>query len=280
MSSFNSATSSPMPKANRLNAPSQPTSAPSPTPSNSSNMGGTKRKRPDINITYSQPMLTGTGESLLSKVHYALRYLQDKGTWLSFQEILNYCFANGEITDNVRHAFKRVITSHDRVEYDPAANKGKGAYRFKPKHNVRNADELRAYLQKRPNAQGISVKELKEGWPDAVKSIDLLEKRGELLVTRMKKDNAPKMVWQNDPTLTYNIEPEFKNAWHSIQLPANMDELRSKLEAAGLKPTSASKDPNAVVKPKEKKRKTTRKSGKQTNVHMVGILRDYSHKRK
>ncbi|KAF2460575.1 hypothetical protein BDY21DRAFT_335802 [Lineolata rhizophorae] len=242
-----------------------------------------KRKRPfDVpTAPASQPQDANTGQNIMTQVHFAVEYLRKKDKAMSFKDIITYLsIPVDQDRDSVAKTIRRILRTHKRVEYDKDGFNGQGSFRYRPVHPVRNADELKAYLQSRPTAQGIPVRELKEGWPDAIQAIDGMERKGELLVTRMKKDNVPKMVWQNDPTLSQPLDPHFKAMWHTIPLPTNPDELRMKLESAGLKPTSA---PNANLlapKPKEKKKKAPRRGGKQTNTHMLGILRDYSHKRK
>jgi transcription initiation factor TFIIE subunit beta len=85
--------------------------------------------------------------------------------------------------------------------------------------------------------------------------------------------------WGNDPSLMHTMDPDFMNEWHRIQIPANPDDLRNSLLAAGLKPSSAPRQAVAS-KPDKKKRKAPRRGGKQTNTHMQSILKDFSHMRK
>jgi len=77
----------------------------------------------------------------------------------------------------------------------------------------------------------------------------------------------------------HEVDPEFKHEWHHIIIPQGQDDLRKTLIAAGLKPSSAPRLPT-TTKPKETKRKTARRGGKQTNTHMASILKDFSHLRK
>ena len=76
----------------------------------------------------------------------------------------------------------------------------------------------------------------------------------------------------------HHVDQEFKNEWHQIMIPAGQDDLRKTLLQAGLKPSSTARAPT-TTKPKETKRKVNRKGGKQTNTHMGGILKDFSHLR-
>lgn len=77
----------------------------------------------------------------------------------------------------------------------------------------------------------------------------------------------------------HTMDPEFTNEWHKIQIPPNPDDLRNSLVGAGLKPSSAPRQ-FAASKPDKKKRKAPRRGGKQTNLHMANILKDFSHMRK
>lgn len=86
----------------------------------------------------------------------------------------------------------------------------------------------------------------------------------------------PRMVWADDPSLISKFDPEFRRIWEQTKLP---DEavLMTELMKAGIAPTNKK---GVVAKPKPKaepKKKRARKTGKTTNTHMTGILRDYSH---
>jgi transcription initiation factor TFIIE subunit beta len=250
-------------------------SAPSPTPSVSST-GGAKRKRPEEKEVYSQPRETGTGQHIYTQFTYTIEHLKADQKWYSLKEILNYLNirADDPIVPQLVALFRSSRDSN-RIEYDPK----KDLYRYRPKYDIRNAAQLKGWLQNQKSAVGLPVKELKDGWRNAPEAINELEKKNEILVGRHKKDAQPKTVWINDPSLMHKMDPDFQAAWHKIPLPPNPDDLRGKLLAAGLKPSSA---PRKVVTsgPKEKKRKAARRGGKQTNTHMQSILKDFSHLRK
>ncbi|KAI9858206.1 MAG: hypothetical protein M1813_007855 [Trichoglossum hirsutum] len=265
-------------------------SAPTPRPStpSGSSVSDLKRKRPDnaSTIVYSQPADTGTGRYIMTQVTYAVDYLKSKETPQTLASIIGYLSLQTQTSDSKR-TIADILKNHDRVEFTPVGTPGKasntwdsGTYRFRPIHNIRSATELLAYLQAQPSAQGLSVKELKDGWSGAEEAIDLLESQSQLLVTRNKKDNHARMVWSNDPSLSQNIDPEFQARWHKIKIPVS-GELPGELSKAGLKPTSV--DPATVVKKvvpgKKERQKRPRRGGRQTNTHMAGILRDYSSKK-
>lgn len=263
-------------KPNKSLSASQLNNAPS--PANSTTSAG-KRKRTEPNeVPYSQPAITGTGQEFATQVIYAIDYIKDKDKPLSFDDIVGYLSLHNAPEQYIT-TLQRILRAQSRLEYNRKGLNGVGTFAYRPFHNVRSADDLKGYLQKRTTAQGVSVKELKDGWKGADKAIAVLERAGEVLVTHLKKDNAPKMVWQNDPTLVHHVDVDFHRLWHSAHLPADPEELRSRLEQAGLKPASAPK-PAVTAKAKDKKKKVSRRVGRQTNTHMNNILRDYSHKRK
>jgi len=254
-------------------------SAPSPTPSNSSSSGA-KRKRPVIEdatpgTVWSQPTETGTGSHLMTQVTYAIDRLRKANGPLSFEDLASYLSIPKSETE-LRRQLLTILRSPEqpRIQWD-----GKDQFRYKPKNNVRSAEQLKGFLQNQKAALGLSVKDLKDGWTDAAEAIEELERKKELLVTHNKKDGSARTVWINDPTLMHTVDPDFLNEWHKIPLPPNPDDLRNKLVVAGLKPSSAPKEVVAS-KPKEKKKKAPRRGGRQTNTHMASILKDYSHKRK
>ncbi|KAH8672665.1 hypothetical protein BGZ60DRAFT_526968 [Tricladium varicosporioides] len=271
-------------------APTAPESAPSPAPSNVSNTSksekDTKRKREvQQNVVFSQPVATGYGAEAFTQVTYVIEFLKKKNEPKTFQEILKY-LSQVHIEEHKKRFIAQILRRHDRITWqaDPQLKKQDwytGTFLHRPLINVRNKQDLLLYLQNRTDAQGVSVKDLKDGWPDCEVAIDELEKEHKLLVTRTKKDNHARMVWSNDPTLVHHVDSEFQIMWHKTELPSP-DELVRKLIDAGQKP--ASEDPSkrvkAAPKAKEKKKKAPRKGGKVTNQHMLHLLKDYDKHRK
>lgn len=261
-------------------------SAPSPAPSNASNdsradVKDVKRKREPQNVVFSQPQATGYGVEAYTQVTYVIEFLKKKNEPKTFTEILQYLSLHPG--DANAATIARILKKHDRVHFtpDPKASGSDlmaGVYAHRPVINVRTKAELIAYLQRKSDAQGVSVKDLKDGWPDCEGPLDELEKEHKILVTRTKKDNHARMVWSDDPSLVHSIDAEFSVMWHQTELPS-VDELVRKLQEAGQKP--ASEDPSKRVKAagpgKEKKKRATKKGGKITNTHMQFLLRDYSH---
>lgn len=245
--------------------------------SSSQTAGDPKRKRHDADIVYSQPANTGTGKDIMTQVIFAIEHLKAKMTPLKYEDILNYLSVRqqGHDTGYIQ-ALRRILQSHEKIDYDPNGANGEGTFSFRPPHNIRNPEQLLQKLQSQSTAQGMNVRELREGWPNVVEAINSLEKEGKLLVTRNKKDNHPRMVWTNDPSLNQHFDSEFRQIWEKIRVPDH-ETVTEELEKAGITPTSKSKVIKARPKMENKKVKKARRSGKTTNTHMAGILRDYSH---
>lgn len=170
-------------------------SAPSPTPSNAS-ASGAKRKRPDDgtpNIVYSQPQETGTGSHIYTQLTYTVEHLRANQRWMSFKEITDYLNVP-ENDHQTRHHLTELFRSNNpqnRIAYNPADN----TYRYRPKFEIRNASELKGYLQNQKSAQGLSVKDLKDGWSAVQDELKSLEDRKEVLVKRNQKDQQARTVY-------------------------------------------------------------------------------------
>ncbi len=265
-------------------APPAPSSAPSPAPSNSSATSKAetkeaKRKREPTNVVYSQPAATGYGTNAYTNITYAIEFLKKKRVPKTFKEILEH-LSQVHADDQHKRTMASILRKHGQVTWmeDPKSSKwDSGTFAHKPIIDVRSKEGLIAYLQKRDSAQGVSVKDLKDGWPECEDGIDELEKEHKLLVTRTKKDNHARMVWLDDPTLNHSVDAEFQGMWKAVEL-VSVDELVRKLQEAGQKP--ASEDPSkrikAAPKAKEKKKRPSRRGGKTTNTHMMHLLRDSS----
>ena len=256
-----------------------PGPSPAPTHSSASRQNDLKRKRPEqSNVVYSQPADTGTGKNIMTQVTYAIDYLKDKNTPKTFTEIIGHLSVHNSGKD-YQSMIKTILMKHDKVNYDPKNDGGEGTFSFRPVHDIRNPDKLLGHLQSQPTFKGLSVRELKDGWNGAEESIDELEDQGKLLVTRNKKDDHAKMVWPNDPSLSFTIDEEFQSVWHKIRLP-EAGALADELEKAGLMPANKSGVVKANPVKQEKKTKKPRRGGKTTNLHMIGVLKDYSHLKK
>ncbi|EAW06939.1 transcription factor TFIIE subunit TFA2 [Aspergillus clavatus NRRL 1] len=249
-----------------------PSSTPTPTPGSDA-----QRKRQNADIVYSQPANTGTGKDIMTQVLFAIEHMKAKGVPLRFSDIVSYLSLQHRANDQgYIQALRRILQVHEKVQYDASGANGEGTFAFRPPHNIRTAEQLLQKLQAQSTAAGMSVRELREGWPNVEDTINRLEKEGKLLVTRNKKDDHAKMVWANDPSLVQHFDEEFRQIWEKIKIP-DQQTVKEELEKAGITPTNKNKVVKARPKIEHKKVKKTRRSGKTTNTHMMGVLRDYSH---
>lgn len=251
--------------------------APSSAPTPSSTNELLKKKRHDPDIVYSQPANTGTGKDIMTQVLFAIEHMKNKNVALKFSDIISYLSLQSRAHDQgYVQALRSILQMHEKVEFDPSGANGEGTFRFRPTHNIRNPEQLLKHLQNQKTASGMSVRDLKEGWPNAEEGINQMEKEGKLLVTRNKKDDHPKMVWANDPSLIERFDDEFKQIWEKIKIP-DPNVVKEELEKFGITPTNKNKVVGPRVVAPSRKAKKPRRSGKTTNTHMTGILRDYSH---
>ena len=236
-----------------------------------------KRKRNDAEIIYSQPANTGTGKDIMTQVFFAIEHLKTKGVPLKFSDILSYLSLQNRAHDQgYVQALRSILQVHEKVEYDAQGANGEGTFNFRPPHNIRSAEQLLQKLQAQTTAAGMNVRELREGWPSVEETINQLEKEHKLLVTRNKKDDHAKMIWADDPSLAQHFDDEFRQIWGKIRVPDQLT-VMEELEKAGITPTSKNKVTKARPMVEKKKPRKPRRSGKTTNVHMMGVLRDYSH---
>lgn len=262
---------------------------PSPSPSIASTTsaiaGGTaastpKKKRPlgDGSEIFSQPALTGTGMELGTQLVYAVTHLKAKERALPIKDIVDHLSRRprdetelAEVAEGLRR--------HPRVKWNPdptvvEQTAFSGTYEHNPViPGVNSKETLLAHLQGKKDAMLVDVKDLEDGWPKArlYPALTELERAHKILVIRTKKDNAPKYVWQDDASLWNEVEPDFQNMWHKVNVPP-LDEITHKLKANGQKP--ASDDPRdktaKVDKPKPKKKKKAPRN--LTNTHLKGHL--------
>ncbi|KAL2258038.1 hypothetical protein VTK26DRAFT_8801 [Humicola hyalothermophila] len=241
-----------------------------------------RKDRDTPNIVYSQPAMTGTGDSIISQMSFAVRWLQGKDEPQTYQDVLGYLSVTGR-PENEQEYFVEQMRRHPQIQWIPDPNLSEqtwrsGTYVHRPAiPNVKNKTQLLAYLQKKTDASGVSVKDLKDGWPDCEPAIAELEAEHKVLVVRAKKDGSARMVWLDDPSLFHEVDPQLKLMWSRVEVPS-VENIVQRLLAAQQKP--ASEDPRTKVTqvPKaEKKKKRVQRRGKSTNTHMEHLLKDYSH---
>lgn len=261
--------------------------SPSPSATSDTNTPTAKRKRDAPAETWSQPQLTGYGAEVKTQMTFAVDYLKKKGEPKSVTDILDFLSLNNYPDEHKRELVEG-LRGHPRVDWKPNANLSEqtwrtGTYEHRPIiPNVKDATSLLGHLQKKTDASGVSVRDLKDGWPDCEDTLSSLERQHKVLVVRTKKDNFPRYVWPNDASLHHSVQLEFGSMWHRVPIPS-LDDMHRKLTGAGLKPTS--EDPHKLnsglpAKQKQQKKRAGKRIGKATNVHMQHLMQDYSGMRR
>ncbi|QPG94441.1 hypothetical protein C2857_006062 [Epichloe festucae Fl1] len=269
-------------KATSLAPPS-----PSPSAASDSTTPTAKRKRDMVpDVPFSQPQLTGYGAEVKTQMAFAVEYLKKKGEQKTMTDIIDHLSLRGYSEEHKRELAEG-LRGHPRVDWRPDGAPGEqtwraGAYTYRPViRGVKDGTSLLAYLQRKTDASGVSVKDLKDGWPDCEDALTSLEKQRKILVVRTKKDNFPRYVWADDSSLHHAVQPEFQVMWHRVPIPS-VEDMHRKLVNVGQKPTS--EDPlkiqQAANKPKTQKKRASKRGGKATNVHMAHLLQDFSHIRR
>ena len=262
--------------------------SPSPSATSDTNTPTAKRKRDaPAGETWSQPQLTGYGAEVKTQMTFAVDYLKKKGEPKTVTDIIDFLSLNSYHDEHKRELVEG-LRGHPRVDWKPDASLSEqtwktGTYEHRPIiPNVKDATSLLAHLQKKTDASGVSVRDLKDGWPDCEDTLASMERAHKVLVVRTKKDNFPRFVWPNDASLHHSVEPEFQSMWHRVPIPS-LDDMHRKLTGAGLKPTS--EDPHKAnlglpAKQKQQKKRSGKRLGKATNVHMQHLMNDYSNLRR
>ncbi|EME45572.1 hypothetical protein DOTSEDRAFT_71319 [Dothistroma septosporum NZE10] len=227
---------------------------------------------------------SGSGNELFTQVHYARTHLKSKSpALLTFEDVISYLSLPVDAERNIPR-IKEALKGDERVEFVPKSKSGnnKDCFKYRPLHPVTNAEELKEYLAIRSTytAAGVTVKELKDGWPDCVPAIDQLEKEGFVLATRHKKDNAPVRIYADSPSYHIHIDDDFRDFCNKTKLPASELDIRNELERAGITPTSQVKEIRKGNTQKKERKRINRIGTKITNKHMNGILKNFDKPRR
>ena len=266
------------------------TASPTPSAASDSNTTPTAKRKRDADtggVPFSQPQLTGYGAEVKTQMTFAVEYLKKKGEPKSMTDIIDFLSLRA-FSDEHKRELSSSLRAHPRVEWKPDTSLAEqtwrsGMFAHRPIiPNVKDATSLLAYLQAKTDASGVAVRDLKDGWPNCEDTIGRLEAEHRLLVSRTKKDNLPRYLWIDDPSLHNAVQPEFQAMWHRVPIPS-LEDMHRKLLNVGQKPTS--EDPHKVQagaggKPKAQKKRASKRSGKATNVHMAHLMQDYSGMRR
>ncbi|KAI1768606.1 transcription initiation factor IIE, beta subunit [Hypoxylon sp. FL1150] len=221
------------------------------------------------------------GAHTSTHVSYAVDFLKAKRTPKSLQEILSHLTLHS-LPKEQQIQFAYYLQKHSRIQFKQAKPKGDeppwrtGTYEFRAKlPGVNTKETLLEYLQKKPDAACTSIKDIKDGWPDFEPAVDQLEREHRILVQRTKKDNQPKNVWLDDPSLHHAIDPQFQSMWFREKLPS-ADDMPRLLNQLGQKATSVpTNNANRNLKAAPKKKKARQSNKRLENEHMRGLLEQF-----
>ncbi|PTB68936.1 transcription initiation factor IIE, beta subunit [Trichoderma citrinoviride] len=245
--------------------------SPSPSAASDSNTPTAKRKRdaaPDV--PFSQPQLTGYGAEVKTQMTFAVEYLKKKGDAKTIQDIIDHLSLRN-YTEEHKKELTEGLRRHPRVEWRPDPSLSEqtwktGTYKHRPIiPGVKDATSLLAHLQRKTDASGVSVKDLKDGWPDCEDTLAKLEREHKVLVVRTRRTTSRAT---SGPT--------------TRRCTTSLDDMHRKLVSVGQKPTSDDPRKAAAVaaKPKQQKKRAGKRIGKATNTHMTHLLNDYSGMRR
>ncbi|KAI8960432.1 transcription initiation factor IIE, beta subunit [Daldinia sp. FL1419] len=228
------------------------------------------------------------GEHSNTQLTFAVDFLKAKRSPKPLQEILDHLTLQ-HLSEDQQRAFVYNLRNHSRVQFNPVPkSKGSsgqppewrtGTYEYRAKlPGVVSKVKLLEYLQQRKDQAGVSIKDIKDGWPDCEGPIVELMNEHKILVMRTKKDGYLRYVWLDMPELHHEVDKEFKLMWNQEPLPS-VDEMPRKLKALGQKATSEAKsNVNLGQKAPPKRKKASRVQKKFENEHMRMIFEQ--HKRK
>ncbi|ATY65602.1 Transcription initiation factor beta subunit [Cordyceps militaris] len=250
---------------------------------------------------FSQPESLRSGTNLMSQLKFAIDLL--KATTAGGQTMVSIVdrLGLGDTPEANKRALTERLRTHPRVVWTSGTGTGKqttwrtGTYAYLAAvPGVTDADSLLAFLWRR-STRVVTVRDLKDGWPDCEDALALLEQQHKIFMTTRSKSRQwgkrssssllPRHVWLDDPSLYYEIEPEFAALWPRVEVPSTsmQHEKLWKVELAGGEEAEAAgrkKKPEASKVQKKKKKACNKSGGLQTNAHLMHLLQDYSHLRR
>lgn len=209
-------------------------------------------------------IIQNTESHLSTQLHLAVECIKQQEHPIHIDK-LKECLSF-EITNNLLSLLKNI----DKIRH----NQENDTLEYVSLHKILTEDDLLLFLKKQTTFKGVSIDDLKDGWPSYLKVINDLEAKSKIIVLRSKKENLPKLVWFNSLPEVKSVDDEFKEIWFKIQIPegnALYDELiKNNIKTSGKHPDLMKKRPLQQDKQKKKTRKR-----KITNIHMKKILKDY-----
>ncbi|KAG8875601.1 hypothetical protein FRB97_004859 [Tulasnella sp. 331] len=235
-----------------------------------------KKKNKKSDVVWSQPGDTGTGTQRGTQLAFALDYLKKSQNPIRLEDLAVYADVPTLLSDPL---LLEALERDENVNKNP----NNGLYTWKRVYHSRTPEQLLNEIRsKGRDGGGLSVKALKEGFPEVVQHIEQLEQQGKVLVTRHAKDNAPKFVFWNEITTEQGgkmVDAEFIDIWDKLINPVEADLLKA-LERSGLQATASEDLPAQAPKGKKKKAKAPAKRiNKITNTHIdiagIDLTQDY-----
>jgi transcription initiation factor TFIIE subunit beta len=220
--------------------------------------------------------------------HLKEKYLKENSKPMSLKKLFRWLSL--PVDQQASRKIKHSILTQPRVMVNNE-NPDNITICYRPLHPATDADSLRTYLATRQTAEGVLVKELKDGWPGCIPVLLRLEREGHLLIVRKGKNDNPHAVWSDSPD--YHIlhpnsgkpvgaDEVFAEVWQETKLPSDEQDVRKELRAAGIPTMTKKKQQMVQVPPKVQKKKAGGKGGagnggKVTNTHLdKGLFNDYS----
>lgn len=168
----------------------------------------------------------------------------------------------------------KLVQTLDRIQYDEE-NK---TLAYVSLHNIKSGRDVLRVLETQRVFQGLSVKQLRDGWKQCLEEITELEKDNLIIVYRTKKDQTPRHIWLNPDALPLRAHEDssLTNLWNTVPVPSHSTLVQTLLQN-GLKPTNVQPESLKLnVQPVKQQRRKKARRAKITNLHMKGVLKDYS----
>ncbi|KZO97600.1 hypothetical protein CALVIDRAFT_562945 [Calocera viscosa TUFC12733] len=237
-----------------------------------------KKQRAKQAVVFSQPADTGVGTHINTQLVYAVRKLKEHGNPIRLEDL---SIQSGIPLDANQELYE-LFVNHDRVIHDTKTN----TFSYKPDFNIRNKEQLLTEITRHyKRGGGMSVKVIRESWPSALPAIEELGARGDVIITRTTKDNAPRTVFFNEVPLDQGggpVDKEFQDIWHAQKVP-DEDVIMSELQSFGQQTASVEIAPKFSGGIRKKGKKGAAKPNRRikiTNTHLnkiagIDLTRDY-----
>jgi len=144
-----------------------------------------------------------------------------------------------------------------------------GKYKFRPKYDIRNRDELLDAVSQ--FEEGVSMVELEDCYPTIKEDAKALAEDRKVIIL-LNTETKHDVVYPTDPALRMDVSKDFQEIWRKLtdKFPPE-NEMESEMVKIGLKPTrQAVQQKIQRTQEEEPKKKKTRKNLKIHNTHIAG----------